>query len=44
MIRRNPDHTAPRRPRPSGLRLEAFGDEADLVRESWEKLLRIRPL
>jgi hypothetical protein len=44
MTRRQPDTTSPRRPRPSRPRTEPLTEEADLVRESWEKLLRVRPI
>ncbi|HEX7082621.1 MAG TPA: hypothetical protein VF186_00740 [Gaiellaceae bacterium] len=44
MTHRRPDQTAPRRPKPSRPRYDVITEEANLVRESWEKLLRVRPL
>jgi hypothetical protein len=46
MTHRTPDYTTPRRPRPSRPVSNDGGvaEAADLVRESWEKLLRVRPL
>jgi hypothetical protein len=44
MTHRKRDETAPRRPNPARPRLNLLTEEANLVRESWEKLLRIRPL
>jgi hypothetical protein len=45
MTHRTPDYTSPRRPRPSRRPVNDGGltEAADLVRESWEKLLRVRP-
>ena len=44
MTRREKDHTAPRRPLPSRPRHDALTEEANLVRDAWEKLLHVRPL
>jgi hypothetical protein len=44
MTRRELDHTAPRRPHRDRPRHDALTEEANLVRDAWEKLLRIRPL
>jgi hypothetical protein len=44
MTHRTPGSTAPRRPRPSPPRTDGLTEQADLVRETWEKLLRVRPL
>lgn len=44
MTRRELDHTAPRRPLPARPRCHALTEEANLVRDSWQKLLHIRPL
>lgn len=44
MTRRQLDHTAPRRPQRERPHYDALTEEANLVRDAWEKLLRIRPL
>ena len=44
MTHRKPGYTAPRRPRPSQPRTDGLTEQADLVRETWEKLLHVRPL
>jgi hypothetical protein len=45
MTHRRPDYTTPRRPRPSRpVNDGGVAEAADLVRETWEKLLRVRPL
>lgn len=44
MTNRRPDETAPRRPRPRRPHVDVVTEEADLIRETWEKLLRVRPL
>ncbi len=48
MTHRTPDYTTPRRPRPGrpNRPIDDGGltEQADLVRESWEKLLRVRPV
>ena len=44
MTHRHPDQSAPRRPRPHRSRTDALTEQADLVRETWELLLRgVRP-
>ena len=44
MNRRQHDQTPPRRPAPERPRHDALTEEANLVRDAWEKLLRVRPL
>jgi hypothetical protein len=44
MTHRKRDETAPRRPYPARPQLGLLTDEANLVRESWKELLRVRPL